>query len=136
MQRATRQWCKTSLNAPGSAAKAFVLAETDVSAQLLLPIVFCESEINSIDARCFVFGADQKVVRLDVAVQKVLRVDVFNSRNKHFSQLHHSLDTKLSPAVIEKVFKGWAKQVHDHDIEITFHAIVLHRRNAEAAVQS
>ena len=72
---------------PRGTAKTLVLSETNVRSKLLLPIVFRQPKVNGINARGSVLGADQEVVRLNIAVQKVLRVNVLYPGHQHFTQL-------------------------------------------------
>ena len=82
-----------------------VLAVGDVLVAPRISIFFSEPEIDDVDHMLSFPEPDQEVVRLHVAVDEALRVDVFQPRNELVRQHQHRLEVELPSTVIEQIFE-------------------------------
>ena len=80
---------------------------------------FCETKVNDVDV-VFVSlcASNQEVVRLDVSMNDSLLVHLFNSLDHLNSNNENGLEVEASFAGLEKIFQRWAKQVHNHHVEL------------------
>ena len=65
----------------GSASQVLVLSVGDVKVGLRVPVFLGETEVDDIDLVATLSDSHQKVVRLDVAVDEVTRMDVLDARD-------------------------------------------------------
>lgn len=101
--------------------------------------------VNDIRGLC-TWSTNEKIVWFDVTVDEILLVNCLYSRqlleiskkkigmndyvSYHlFGNHHNGLDGEFSMAVIEEVFKAWAKQVNDQDVVKALLAKVIYIRN-------
>lgn len=108
----------------GSPCQALVVLVWDVGAVEL--VLFGESEIDDEDSVGFLFLADEKVVRLDVSVDKTLIVDVLNS----LQDLKSNHDCRFSreglPMLLEEGLEGTAQHPHHHHSFVSFREVFVH----------
>lgn len=65
----------------GCAGQVLIFAIRDVKVGLRVAIFLCQTEVNNIDLVATLPDSHQKVVGLDVTVDKRLGVDVFDTRD-------------------------------------------------------
>lgn len=63
-----------------------VLLVWDMKMSAWIPILFRQPKINNIDLVSALAQSHQEIIRLDVAMEKVFRVDVFNAGDELISQ--------------------------------------------------
>ena len=65
----------------GGSSQVLVFPVRDMEMTLWVAVLLCQSKINDIDLVSTLANAHQKVVGLDIAVNEVLGVDIFNARD-------------------------------------------------------
>merc|ERR1712166_500181 len=80
-------------------------------------------------------NADQKVIRLDISVQEMARVNEFDSLKHLISQHEDGLQGELAFAVVEQVFERGAQQVNNHDVVVSLNAEPVHIRHTNSTLQ-
>jgi len=65
----------------GGSCQVLVFPVGDVKMTLWVAVLLCQSEIDDIDLVATLANAHQEVVGLDIAMNEVLRVDIFDARN-------------------------------------------------------
>lgn len=66
-------------------------------------ILFGETEINHIDLIASFPNAHEEIVRLDISVDKVSRVNVFDSRDELVGEEKDSLEGEFSVTEVEQI---------------------------------
>jgi hypothetical protein len=92
----------------GGTSQILVLPVWNVEMCLWVSVLFGKTEINHIDLVSTLSNAHEKVVGLDVPVDEVSRVNVFNSGDQLVGEEEDSLERELSVAKVEQIFEGWA----------------------------
>jgi hypothetical protein len=82
-----------------------VLPVRNVQVSLGVAVLLGETEINHVDLVAALADAHQEIVGLDVAVNKVARVDVFNARDELIGEEENSLQGEFAVAKVEEVFE-------------------------------
>lgn len=83
-----------------------VLPVRNVQVGLGVAVLLGETEINHVDLVTALADTHQEIVGLDVAVNKVARVDVFNTRDKLIGEEENSLEGEFAVAKVEEIFEG------------------------------
>ena len=97
-----------------------VLTVWDVKMSLWVSVFLGESEINDIDLVSTLPNTHQKVIWLDVAVDKRFSMNVFNAGNQLVREKQHCLQGKFAVAEIEQILQAGSKKIEYHSIVITF----------------
>lgn len=61
-----------------------------------------------------------EVIRFNIPVNEISVMDVFNSGNHLVDEHENSFETEFSESLVEERFKGWAHEIHDEDVIVTF----------------
>ena len=61
-------------------------------------------------------ASNQKVVGFDISMNDSLLVHDFNPLDHLDGNVQNSIEVELSSALLEQVFEGLTKHVHDHDM--------------------
>lgn len=78
-----------------------------------------QSEINDVDViACSIRPSNQEVVRLDITMDDALFVHFFNASDQLHRNHEDGLEIEVALARLEEIFKGGAKEVHDHNVEL------------------
>ena len=78
-----------------------------------------KAEVDDVDVVSGGLGAaDQEVIRLDVTMDDSLLMHFLDSLDELRADQQDSFQVELPAACLEKVFEGWTKQVHDHDMKV------------------
>mmetsp|Transcript_16856 Transcript_16856/g.47863 ORF Transcript_16856/g.47863 Transcript_16856/m.47863 type:complete len:216 (+) Transcript_16856:650-1297(+) len=77
----------------------------------------------------------EEVVRLNVAVDEVLGVQVFDAVQHLVRDHQHGLQAKLAAANVEQVLEGGPQQIHDHHIVVALDVAVMHRSDARDSLE-
>ena len=86
---------------------------------LAILVAFSEAEIDDVDAvSCSLRAADQEVVRLNIAMDNPLLMNLLDSLDELYGDEEDCFKVELAAAGREEVFKRGAKQIHDHDMEV------------------
>ena len=63
----------------GSSSQVLVLAIRDVEMGLGIPVLLCKTKVNDVDLIPALADTHEKIVRLDVTVDEIARVDVLDA---------------------------------------------------------
>ena len=86
---------------------------------LAVLVALGEAEVDDEDVVSRGFcPTDQEIVRLDITMNDPLLVNLLNSLDKLRGNHEDCFQVELAATGLEKVFKGWSEQVHDHDMEV------------------
>jgi len=98
------------------AGKVLVLAVWNVLARPAVTVLFRQTEINDIQSVAMSADAHHKVVRLDIAVNKILIVYILNISYHLVGQHQHRLHCEAARAEVEQIFKARSEKVHYHGV--------------------
>ena len=71
---------------------------------LTVLVTFCETKVNDKDlVTVKLSAADQEVIRLDIAMDNSLFMDLLKVAHKLYSNLKHSLEIEFLPALLEEI---------------------------------
>ena len=113
--------------------QVLVLAIRDVEVCLRVPVLLRQTKVNDIDLIAPLANAHQKVVRLDVAVDEALGMNVLDPGDELVGEQQHGLERELAVAEVEEVLERRAEQVEHHGIVVTLRAEPSHKRDADTA---
>lgn len=88
-----------------------------------------KAKVYQVDVVCLLAKPDQKIVRLDVSVQEILGVQVFNPRDELVRNHEHSLQREFFVAKLEQIFQRRTQHINYQDREIVFDAKPVQIRN-------
>jgi hypothetical protein len=88
---------------PSGTSQILVLPVGDVQVSLGVSILLGETEINHIDLIASFSNAHEEIVRLDISVDKVSRVNVFDSRDELVGEEKDSLEGEFSVTEVEQI---------------------------------
>ena len=102
----------------GSSSQVLVLSVWDVEVRLWVTVLLGQTEINHVDLVSTLANAHQEVVRLDIAVNERLGVDVLNAGNELVGEEQDCLQGELAVAEVEQILEGRTKEIQDHGIVV------------------
>tara|TARA_R110002003_G_scaffold202_8_gene15712 strand:+ start:4601 stop:5092 length:492 start_codon:yes stop_codon:yes gene_type:complete len=117
----------------GGTSQVLVLSVRNVEVGLGIAVLLGQAEVNDIDLVAALADAHEEVVRLDVAVDEGLGVDVFDAGNELVGEQQDCLQRELAVAEVEEVLQGGAEQVQDHGIVVAFGAEPAHEWDPDTA---
>ena len=86
---------------------------------LTILVALSETKVNDEDIVSSRLSAtDQEVIGLDITMDDPLVVHLLNSLDQLRANKEDGFQIELPTASLEEVFKGWTKQVHNHDMEM------------------
>ena len=118
-----------------SASKVLVLSVWDMEVGLGITVLLCKTKVNHIDLVSTLANAHEEVVRLDIAVDEGLGMDVFDAGDKLISEEQHRLEGEFAVAEVEQILQARSKKIKDHCVVITLGSEPAHERNPNAASQ-
>jgi hypothetical protein len=86
---------------PSGTSQVLVLPVGDMQVSLGVSVLFSETEINDIDLIASFPNAHEEIVGLDISVDKVSRVNVFDSRDELVGEEKDSLEGEFSVTEVE-----------------------------------
>ncbi len=113
--------------------QVLVLTVWNVEVSLRITVLLGQTEINNVDLVASLANAHQEVVRLDIAVDEGLGMDVLDAGDELVGKQENSLEGELAVAEVEQVFQAGAEQVEDHGIVVTFRTEPANEGNADTA---
>ena len=116
-----------------SAGQVLILPIWDVEVGLGVTVLLGQTEINDIDLVATLANTHEEVVRLDIAVDEGLGVDIFNAGDKLIGKEKHCLQGELAVAEIEEIFQAGSQEIHNHCIVITLGTEPADKRDANAS---
>mmetsp|Transcript_93831 Transcript_93831/g.148212 ORF Transcript_93831/g.148212 Transcript_93831/m.148212 type:complete len:206 (+) Transcript_93831:516-1133(+) len=112
------------------------LSVGDVLLSLRISVLLGKAKIDDMDLVCLLSQTNQKVVRLNVAVDEILRVHILNAVHCLVSEHQHRLQTKLAVAKAEEILERGAEKIENHNIVVAFHSIPMDVWHANATCQN
>jgi hypothetical protein len=113
-------------------------------------VLLRETKVDNVDLVAPLANTHQEVVGLDVTVNEVSRVDVFDSRDELIGEEKNSLQAEFAVA-IEQVFQRWSpiklarltqypyrnhsQQVENHCVVIAFRSVPSYEGDTDTAGQ-
>jgi len=86
---------------PGGTSQVLVLPVGDMQVCLGVSVLLGETEINHIDLIASFADTHEEIVGLDISVDKVSRVNVFDSRDELVGEEKDSLEGEFSVTEVE-----------------------------------
>ena len=88
----------------------------DVQMSAGITIFLGQTKVNNMNLVALTPKTHKKVIWLDIAVQKVLAMNVLDARNHLVGQQEHRLKRELAVAKVEQVFERRSQKVNDHGV--------------------
>jgi len=117
------------------ARQVLVLAVLYVLPSVRVAVLLREAEVDDEQLVAVPADAHDEVVRLDVAVDKVLAVYVLDAADHLVRQHEHSLHREAPRAEIKEIFETGPEQLHDEHAVVTNLAKPAYVRDADAALE-
>jgi len=95
-----------------------------------IAILFGEPKVDYIELVGLLTESDEEVLRLDIKVDEVLAVNVFEQGNHLLSYHQHCFQGKFLFAELEQVFQGRTKDVDHHHLMRVLFSKPVDSRNA------
>ena len=111
-------------------SQILVLAVWDMLVRPRIAVLLGQAEIDNVNYGLTLPEANEKVVRLYVAMYEGLGVDIFQPAKQLICQHQDSFELKSSSAIIEKVFERRTEEIENHHIVISFNAVPPNIRDA------
>jgi hypothetical protein len=88
---------------PSGTSQVLVLPVGDMQVSLGVSVLFGETEINDINLIASFPNTHEEIVGLDISVDKVSRVNVFDSRDELVGEEKDSLEGEFSVTEVEQI---------------------------------
>jgi hypothetical protein len=105
---------------PGCAGQVLVLTVRNVEVGLRVTVLLSQTKIDDVDLVATLSDAHKEVIRLYIAMDEGLGVDVFDAGDELIGKEEDSLQRELAVAKVEEIFQTGPKQVQNHGIVVTF----------------
>jgi hypothetical protein len=115
------------------ARQVLVFTVWDMEMGLWVAVLFGETKVNDIDLVATFANAHQKVVRLDVTVDKGLCVNVFDARDELVGEQEDRLEGEFAVAKVEEIFQAGSEEVKNHGIVVALGAEPTDKWNANSS---
>mmetsp|Transcript_8891 Transcript_8891/g.16352 ORF Transcript_8891/g.16352 Transcript_8891/m.16352 type:complete len:216 (-) Transcript_8891:286-933(-) len=106
-----------------------------VLASLRVAKALGQAKVNDVKKVCTSAAAHQKVIGLNVAMNKMLGMHILDSAYELLSDHHNTQRSKGTAAGVEEVFQRGAKQVHYKHIVVCLYTKPAHVRDTNASLQ-
>ena len=120
---------------PRSACEGLVVFVGDVLARLGIPIALGQAEVDDVDDVLLLAMANEEVVRLHVAMNKVVIVQELQSLDHLVSYHERGFDGELALAEVERILQTRSQQVHDHRVVVSLDAEPVYARDARCSLK-
>lgn len=95
--------------------QVLVLSIRNVQVCLGVSVFLGKTEIDDVDLVASLSNTHQEVVGLDISVDKVSGVDVFDSRDELIGEEENGFEAELSVAKVEQILEGWSTRMSADD---------------------
>jgi hypothetical protein len=119
----------------GGTSQVLVLSIRDVEVRLGIAVLLGESEIDHVDLVAALANAHEEVVRLDIAVDERLGVDVLDSGDELVGEEQNGLEGELAVAEVEQVLQRGTKEIQDHGIVVALGTKPADEGNADTTCE-
>jgi hypothetical protein len=92
-------------------------------------------KIDHIDVVLLFANANEEIVWLDISMQKVPRMDEFNSLEHLISKHKHCFERELAFAVVEEVLETGTQEIDDHHVVVSFNSEPVDVWNSNSSLQ-
>jgi len=120
---------------PGSSSQVLAITVGDVLSSLGVAEALGQTEVDNVNVMLLLANSDQKVIRLDISMQEMARVNEFNSLKHLIGQHEDGLQGELAFAIVKQVFERGAQQVNNHDVVVSFNAKPVNIRHTNSTLQ-
>ena len=120
---------------PRSACEGLVVFVGDVLARLGISIALGQAEVDDVDDVLLLAMANEEVVRLHVAMNKVVIVQELQSLDHLVSYHERGFDGELALAEVERILQTRSQQVHDHRVVVSLDAEPVYARDARCSLK-
>jgi hypothetical protein len=117
----------------GGTSQVLVLTVRDVEVRLGVTVLLGETKVDDVDLVAALANAHEEVVRLDVAVDERLGVDVLDAGDELVGEQQDRLQRELAVAEVEEVLERGAEQVQDHGVVVALGAEPADEGDADTA---
>ena len=117
----------------GCTGQILVLTVRDVLLRLGVAVLLGETKIDAMDLVRLLADADEEIIRLDIAMDEILGVDVFDTVDHLIRQHQHGLERELAIAEVEQILKRRSQKIDNHHVVIALDTIPMNVRNANTA---
>jgi hypothetical protein len=114
-----------------STSQVLVLTIRDVQVSLGVTVLLGETEIDNVDLVATLANTHQEIVRLNVTVDKVARVDVLDTGDQLIGKEQDGLQRELAVAEVEQVLKRGTKEIEDHGVVVALSAEPSDERHSD-----
>lgn len=115
------------------AGQVLVLAVRNVEVGFWVAVFLGQAKVDAVDLIAAFSNPHQEVVRLDVAMDEGLGVDILDARNELIHEQKNRLERKFAVAEVEQVFQAGPQQIVDHGIVVAFGAEPANEWDANTA---
>jgi len=119
-----------------SPRQCLIFSVGNVLVGLGVAVLLGQSVVNDVHMVPLLASSHQEIVRLDVAMQKILGVEILDTRDHLIRKHEDSLQAELAATEIEQVFQTWAEQIDHHDIVIAFHSVPSNTWDADGVAST
>ena len=118
-----------------SSSQTLSFSVRDVLSTSGISVSFGKPKVNHINQVLALAESNNKIVRLDIAMEEVSLVNEFNSREHLVSKHKHGFERELATTVSEKVLERRPKELHDKSVVRTFSSIIKDVGNTHSTVE-
>lgn len=119
----------------GGTRQVLVLTVGNVKVSLGVPVLLGQTEIDHVDLVAPLANAHEEVVRLDIAVDEALCVDVLDAADQLVGQEEDGLEREFAVAEVEEVLERRAEEVENHGVVVALSAEPSDEGNTDATGQ-
>mmetsp|Transcript_17046 Transcript_17046/g.26332 ORF Transcript_17046/g.26332 Transcript_17046/m.26332 type:complete len:339 (-) Transcript_17046:210-1226(-) len=119
-----------------STGERLVILVGDVLSGLGISVALSQPEVDDVDNVLLLAVADEEVVGLHIAVDKVVIVQKLEPLNHLVSKHQGGLNSELALAVVEQILETRPEEVHDHGVVVALYAEPVDGRNSGSSVEN
>ncbi len=119
----------------GRSGKVLVFTVRDVEVGLGVTVLLCETKVDDVDLVAAFSNAHEEVVRLDVAVDEGLGMNVLDPGDELIGKQQDGLERELAVAEVEQILQAWAQEIQDHGVVVTFGAVPAYKGDSNSSGQ-
>jgi len=101
----------------------------------VVSVLLSKSKVDQEEFVAVTPNTHQEIVWLDVTMNEILVVDVFNSSNHLIRQHEDSLHCESSRAKVEQILETGSEEIHDEDVVVPLLAVPPDVGDAHAALE-
>ena len=110
-------------------------ADHGVGAPIGILNLFARTDVCRVDRIALRADTHEQVVRLDVSVYVLSRMNVLEARNELIREQQHSLQGELPSAVVEEVLQTGSQELECHHPVLAFRAVPVYSWDAVCAIK-